>query len=144
MSMPQKSFLAYTTKGTAHKIHPGCKSMLEAIKPQLQSFMFSICEWGIQLMNMVMQEAACLLPAFKNKSVQAKAVAIHQFTQSMGLTQYASTHTAHKHFTKTETAVKDFITMMQVKMQGRNLDDIMNMDQTPILCRIMPVRCSNL
>jgi hypothetical protein len=47
-------------------------------------------------------------------------------------TQCASTHTAHKHFTKTEAAEKDFIAMMQVKIQGRNLDDILNMDQMPI------------
>ena len=128
-----EEFVAYSTKGTARKIHPGCKSVLEAIKPQLQSFMVSVCERGIQLMNrMVGREVAGLLPAFKNKSMQSKAVAIHRFTQSMGLTQCASTHTVQKHFTKTEAAAKDFIAMMQVKMQGRNLDGILNMDQMPI------------
>ena len=49
----------------------------------------------------------------------------------MGLTQRASTHTAQKHFTETEAAAKDFIAMMQVKMQEKNLDHL-NMDQTPI------------
>jgi len=65
-----KEFVAYSTKGTACIIHPGRKSMLEAIKPLLQSFMFSVHERGIQLMNrMVGREAAHLLPAFKSKSV---------------------------------------------------------------------------
>ena len=46
-----EEFVAYSTKGTARKIHPGRKSALEAIKLQLQSFMFSVCERGIQLTN---------------------------------------------------------------------------------------------
>ena len=95
--------------------------------------MFKVREQGIQLTNrMVGQEAACLLPVFKHKTVRAKAVAVHHFTRSMGLAQHAATHTAQKHHTQTEDAAKDFITMMKVKLQGRNLDDVMNMDQMPI------------
>ena len=73
-----------------------------------------------------------ILLVFKHKTVRAKAVAVHCFTRSMGLTQRAVTHTAQKHHTQTEDVTKDFIAMMKVKLQGRNLDDIMNMDQTPI------------
>ena len=62
-------FVADSTKGTARKIHPGRKSMLQSVKPQLQTFKFSVRESGIQLTNrMVGQEAAHLLPAFKHKS----------------------------------------------------------------------------
>ena len=75
---------------------------------------------------------AGIVPVFKHKTVRAKDVAVHRFTRSMGLTQHAGTHTAQKHHTQTEDAAKDFIAMMKVKLQGRNLDDVMNMDQTPI------------
>ena len=46
--------------------------------------------------------------------------------------QRAATHTAQKHYTETEDDAKDFIAMMKTKVQGRNQDDILNMDQTPI------------
>jgi hypothetical protein len=50
----------------------------------------------------------------------------------MGLTQRAATHTAQKHHAQTEDATIDFIAMMKVKLQERNLDDVLNMDQMPI------------
>jgi hypothetical protein len=37
-----------------------------------------------------------------------------------------------KHFIETETDAKDFIAVMKSKLEGRNLDDVMNMDQMPI------------
>ena len=126
-------FVAYNTKGTARKIHQGRTSVLSAIRPELKSFMFKIRAQGIQLTNrMVGREAARILPVFRHKTERAKAVAIHRFTKSMGLTQRAATHTAQKHHTQTEDAAKDFIAMMKLKLQGRNLDDVLNMDQTPI------------
>ena len=33
---------------------------------------------------------------------------------------------------ETEADAKDFITVMKSKLEGRNLNDILNMDQTPI------------
>jgi hypothetical protein len=32
---------------------------------------------------------------------------------------------------ETEADVKDFIAVMKVKLEGRNLDDVLNVDQTP-------------
>jgi len=128
-----EEFAAYSTKGTTRRPHHGRTSVLAAIHPELEAFMFMICEQGIQLTNrMVEQEAVRILPVFKHKTVRAKAVVVHRFTRSMGLTQCAATDTAQKHHTQTEDATKDFIAMMKVKLQGRKLDDIMNMDQTPI------------
>jgi hypothetical protein len=43
-----------------------------------------------------------------------------------------ATHTAQKHFKETERESRDFIGMMRAKLHGRNKDDIVNMDQTPI------------
>ena len=74
----------------------------------------------------------CLPPSFKDKTVRAKAIAIHWFTCSIGLTQCTATHTAQKHFTVTEDDAKDFIAMMSIKLQGRDPNDLLNMDQTPI------------
>ena len=64
--------------------------------------------------------------------MQAKAMAIHHFTCLLGLVQHAATHTAQKHFTEMEDNTKDFIVMMRVKVQERNPNNILNMDQMPI------------
>jgi hypothetical protein len=126
--------VAYSTKGTALKIYHGHTSVLTVIFPELEAFMFKIREQGIQLTNrMVGREVARILPVFKHKTVRAKAVSVHCFTWSMGLSQRAATHTVQKHHAHTEDDVKDFIAMMKVKLQERNLDDILNTDQTPIL-----------
>ena len=41
-------------------------------------------------------------------------------------------HTAQKHFMESKAEVKDFIAVMKSKLEGRNLDDVLNMDQMPI------------
>jgi hypothetical protein len=51
----------------------------------------------------------------------------------MELTYHSTTHTAQKYFMETEANSMDFITMMRINMEGRNHDDILNMDQMPIL-----------
>ena len=128
-----EEFVAYSTEGTTRRNHRGRISVLATICPHLEAFKFKIREQGIQLTNrMVEQEAARILPVFRHKTVRAKAAAVHCFTRPMGLTQRTATHTGQKHHTQTEDISKDFIAMMKVKLQGRNLDDTMNMDQTPI------------
>jgi hypothetical protein len=57
---------------------------------------------------------------------------VHRFTKHLGLTQRIATYTAQKHFKETEEESKDFLEMMRAKLQGRNKDDILNMDQTLI------------
>ena len=57
---------------------------------------------------------------------------IHPVTPSIGLIQREATHTTQRHFAEMEGAVKDFIAMMKVKVEGRNPDDILNLDQMPI------------
>ena len=108
-----QEFVAYSTKGTTHRLHHGHTSVLAAIRPQLEAYIFKIREQGIQLTNrMVEREASDILPVFKHKTVSAKAVAVHSFTRSMGLMQCTATHTVQKHHTQTEDAAKDFIEMM--------------------------------
>lgn len=70
------------------------------------------------------------LPFFMDKTLRAKTMAIHRFMHSMGLIQHAATNTAQKHFTETMHDAKDFIAMIRVKVQGRDPNDILNMDQT--------------
>jgi len=41
-------------------------------------------------------------------------------------------HTAQKHFAVTQDDAKDFIAMMRMKLQGRDPNDILNMDQMNI------------
>ena len=58
-------YVSNTTNGTARRIHPGRKSILAGIKPQLNWFIFQMREKGIQLTNsMVCLEASRLLPEF--------------------------------------------------------------------------------
>jgi len=64
--------------------------------------------------------------------VRAKVMEIHRFMLSIRLTQHAATHTAQRHFADTENYAKDFIAMMRVKVQGRNPNYILKMNQTPI------------
>ncbi len=126
-------FVPYNTRGTSRKIHPGRESVLAQVKEQLRAFTFKLREQGVQVTNrMVMREAGRLLPAFKAKTRRAQELAIHRFTQSVGLAYRCATHTAQKHFMDTEAYSKDFIAVMKSKLQGRNLDDVLNMDQTPI------------
>jgi hypothetical protein len=101
------AFVSYNTHRSSCKLHQGWKSFLPTIKPQLKAFIFiyQLRDQGIQLTNrMVGQEAACLLPAFKDKTSRAKEVVVHCVTKSVGLTQCSATHTAQKHYTKTEAA----------------------------------------
>ena len=129
----ESKFVAFNTKGTSRRIHQGRPSLLGAISPQLKTFIFNVREQGIQVTNrMVVREASRLLPSFSQKTMRSKIVCIHRFTRSLGLTQRASTHTAQKHFLETASVAKDFIVMVKQKLEGRSLDDILNMDQTPI------------
>ena len=81
---------------------------------------------------MVLREASWLLPAFKDKSQRSKELAIQYFTRSAGLTQRSAMHTAQKNVLETKANAKDFIAMMRDKIDGRNLDGIIYMDQTPV------------
>jgi hypothetical protein len=81
---------------------------------------------------MVAREAARILPSFQQKTLVAREQIVRRFTKSMGLTQRAATHTAQKHFIETQIESRDFISMMKARIAGRNKDDIINMDQTPI------------
>jgi hypothetical protein len=84
---------------------------------------------------MVLRVVSRLLPAFKDKSQLLKELVIQSFTRSAGLTQCSATHMVQKHFLETEANAKDFMAMirdMRDKIDGRNLDNIINMDQTLI------------
>jgi hypothetical protein len=70
--------------------------------------------------------------SFKEKTVRAKSIAIHQFMCSIELTQHAATHSVQKHFTVTEENANYFIVMMRMKLQRQGPNDILNMDQMHI------------
>jgi hypothetical protein len=128
-----KQFVSYNTRGTSRRIHKGRPSILDSIKPQLKSFIFKVREQGIRVTNrMVAREASRLSPSFGRYTKRAKELSVHRFTRSLGLTQRAATHTAQKHYLETAAEAKDFIAMVKQKLEGRNCDDILNMDQTPI------------
>ena len=81
-------YVSNKTNGTACRIHPGQKSILAGIRPQLNRFIFQMREQGIQLTNrMVGREASLLLPAFWDKTTRVKELAVHRFMKSVGLMQ---------------------------------------------------------
>jgi hypothetical protein len=51
---------------------------------------------------MICQEACRLLPSFKNKSMDARKKIVTRFTKTIGLSHYATIHTAQKNFQETE------------------------------------------
>jgi len=86
-----KEFVPYNTKGTSCKIHPGRASVLVQVKRQLQQFTIQLREQGVQVTNrMVLQEAARLLPDFKDKSRQL-LYEIHQSHVPLCNTHFANT-----------------------------------------------------
>jgi hypothetical protein len=82
---------------------------------------------------MVVREATRLVPLFEQKSTTAQVQIVHRFTKHLGLTQRMAIHMAQKHFRETEESSRYFIAMMQERTVDRNKDDILNMDQTPIM-----------
>ena len=49
--------------------------------------------------------------------------------RSVSRAYHCATHTAQKHFMDSEADAKDFIAVMKSKLEGRNLDNVLNMDQ---------------
>jgi len=128
------TFVPYKTNGNAQKIHPGPPSLLSAIKEDLSHYVFETRQCGIQLnTHMIRQEACHLLPNFRGKSIIPKNLSVLRFIKSIGLSNRAATHTAQKHFKKTEQESKHFIEFMKAKLAGKDPCDIINMDQSPIL-----------
>ena len=74
-----------------------------------------------------------VVPTFQDRTAAAQEQILRRFTKHIGLTQRVATHTAQNHFKETEDDSKDFIAMMKKRTTNRNKDDILNMDQTPIV-----------
>jgi len=54
------------------------------------------------------------------------------FVKSSGLSHHSATPTAQKNFQETKDESMDFIALMKEKVASVDLEDILNMDQTPI------------
>ena len=110
----------YKTNGNAQKIRPSPPSLLSVIKEDLSCYVFETRQCDIQLsMLMIHQEACCLLPNFRGKSIVAKNSAVLRFTKSIGLSNHAATHTTQKHFQETEQEPKHFIEFMKAKKRSK-------------------------
>ncbi len=103
------------------------------IKEQLSAFIGNLRDQGVQCTNqMVMREASRIVPELLAETSAAKEQIIRRFTKQLGLTHRVATHTAQKHYKETENESKDFIAMMKARRYGKNKDEMINMDQTPI------------
>jgi hypothetical protein len=126
-------YVPYKINGSARKIHPGAPSLLRVIQDDLSQFVLRARHNGIQVSTrMIRQEAARLLPAFREKTLLARNAAVGRFVKKMGLSHHAATHTAQKHYKETKEEASHFIEFMRTKLEGKDPCDIINMDQTPI------------
>ena len=126
-------FVPYKTSGNARKIHSGPPRVLSAIKEDLSRYVFETKQGRIQLKTCkIRQEACCLLPNFRGKSIVAKSLSVLCFTKRIGLSNRAATHTAQNHFQETKQESKHFIEVMKAKLARKDPCYIINMDQTPI------------
>jgi hypothetical protein len=101
---------------------------------QLSSFVFKMKEQVMQFTNrMVTSEAAHSVPACKDKTSTAWEHIVHFITKHIGLTHSVAIHSAPKQLKETEDKLQDFIAMMKDRITDRNKDDILNMDQTPLI-----------
>jgi hypothetical protein len=88
------------------------------------------------------REASRLLSVFKKKSQWLKELAVQCFTRSAGLTEHSAMHMAQNHFLETTADAKDFTVMVREKLDGRNPDEVLNMERMPIMCSdTIPTRC---
>ena len=64
------AFIPHNINSTARKIHSGAPSLLSVIKDDLARFIFEARQRGIQVsIHLIRQEACCLLPNFRSKSL---------------------------------------------------------------------------
>ncbi len=132
-------FLSYNMTCTCRKVHNGCKSILSAIEPKLKVYILDLCQKDIQLtIQMVQREASRLLLALKEKSQQSKELVVPCVTRSAGLIQHSATHMTQKNFLKAAADAKDLMAMVRDELDGRNPDDVLNMDQMPIVFSYHP------
>ena len=64
------AFIPYKINGAVCKIHPGTFSLLSVIKDELAHVIFEARQHRIQVsIHLIHQEACCLLPNFRSKSL---------------------------------------------------------------------------
>ena len=73
-----------------------------------------------------------MLPAFRDKPLNARKKAVLRFTKRVGLSYRVATHTAQKNFQETKEESRHFIEFIKDKVSMKDPADIINMDQTPI------------
>ena len=90
--------IPYKMNSLSYKIHPGPTSLFTAIQEDLVHFVKQSRHSRIQVStHMIREEASCLLPTFRDKSLAVPNAAVGCFVKWMGLSYHASTHTAQKH-----------------------------------------------
>ena len=65
--------------------------------------------------------------------MKAKKASVARFVKKMGYTHRIRTHVAHKNYKDTEEDALQFIVMMREKAALMDPDNIINMDQMPVL-----------
>jgi hypothetical protein len=92
-------FIPYKINGSAQKIHPWCPRFLDNVKGELCTSVSIARKKGIQVStHMVCQEAFCLLPAIRDKPLDAQKKAALCFMKGVGLSYQVATRNAQKNF----------------------------------------------
>jgi hypothetical protein len=127
-------FIAFKIYSGSHKIHPGRSSALKELRDSLLHSIFELREQGIQVNTCtVRNQASRMSQSFNDKNMKAKKASVARFVKKMGYTHRIGTHVAQRNHKDDEEDTLHFIMMMREKVALMNRDDVINMDQTPIL-----------
>jgi hypothetical protein len=126
--------IAFRINDGSCKVHPGHPSALEEIRNSLLRSIFKPREQGIQVNTCtVRNQASHMSQSFNDKSMKAKKASVARFVNKMGYTHQIGTHLAQKNHKDVEEKALHFIMMMREKVALMDPDNIINMDQMPVL-----------
>lgn len=122
-------------KMTKCTLHRGPKSQLDGVEDLLLEYIFEKREQGMNVsVGMAVKKASKLDRIFKQKTKNAKSMAMHRFVRKHGLVHRVGTHESQKNPEEVKGEAMDFMKVVRKKVRAKNRSKrfTYSMDQTPI------------
>jgi len=119
----------------AFSLHSGPSSILKSITEDLLHFIDTWRSKGLPVNRIaLMRKARSLIPDLETKSEHAVKMSISRFMTKHRLVHRMATHKAQRHLSEVEGEALEFLDYIRpiLKEPNRDLNYIMNMDQTPV------------
>lgn len=127
------------SRTSSKSLHAGRKSCLEGMEDNLLQFVFENREQGLPVsVRMVITKACQLNFEFRQKTERAKDQAVRRFIAKHSLVHRVHTHQSQRSMEEVREEAKDWMEQARLRLFGRNLDYVLNMDQTPIFFSCVP------